>query len=97
MPPIRTGRPSKLASRAISLATRSVVRIASAARSPPVDDSASTRGDTPASSVGIGIGTPMTPVEQIRTASEDSPSAWATAAVAVSLSLSPSSPVQALA
>jgi hypothetical protein len=47
--------------------------------------------------VGIGIGTPITPVEQISTSSGASPRRSAAAWVAVRLSARPRSPVQALA
>ena len=73
MPPMRTRRPPRSVSRAICLSTRSVVRIARAAPSPPSELSAATRGSSPASRMSMGIGTPITPVEQISTSSAARP------------------------
>ena len=97
MPPMRTRRPPNRASRAICLSTRSVVRIARAAASPPSLARAATSGSRPAMRVSIGIGTPITPVEQMSTSSAAKSSRWARAAVAARLSARPRSPVQALA
>ena len=71
--------------------------MAVAAAAPPPALRAATKGSSPASRVSIGIGTPITPVEQINTSSAATPSRSARAWVARWLSIRPRSPVQALA
>ena len=99
IPPSRTSWLPICNSNAWLFATKSVVRIAVAAAAPASElaANASTKGSIAVNNTSIGIGTPITPVEQINTSSWAKPSRSAKAAVALKLSIKPRSPVQALA
>ena len=75
----------------------SVVRIASAAASPPSGESASAAASTPASRRSIGSLGPITPVERTITSSGRSARRSATRAAVARASSSPGAPVAALA
>ena len=75
----------------------SVVRIASAAASPPSAESAAAAASTPARSFSIGSRGPITPVERTTTSSGRIPSRSATRSAVVRASTSPGTPVAAFA
>ena len=75
----------------------SVVRIASAASSPPWGESAAAAASTPASTRSIGIGAPITPVERTSTCSGARPSRPAARSAVAIASASPCAPVAAFA
>ncbi len=80
-----------------SFGPESVVRMASAAASPPSAESRAAADETPASTRSSGRRTPITPVERTTTASLTIPSASPTATAVASASASPAAPVAAFA
>ena len=96
-PPIVTSPPASSTVSASILVRVSVVRIASAARSPPSAPSSAAAWSMPARTLGIGKGTPMTPVDATRTCSESISSAAPAHAAMAQVSARPDSPVQAFA
>ena len=67
MPPIVTSPPARPTFSTLIFGRVSVVRIPSAADTPPPGLSSVAAWSIPASTVGIGMGTPITPVEATRT------------------------------
>ena len=93
LPPTRYGSASAVA----DFGTVSVVMMARAKSSPPVDDSPLVSAGSAAMSSAMCKGSPMTPVEHGRSSSAERPASVAAASVAAIASRSPRSPVAAFA
>jgi hypothetical protein len=79
------------------LTTVSVVRIASAACTPPLLSASATAASTAGSSLSIGSRSPIRPVEHTAISPAESSSAAASRSAVACVSWKPSGPVQALA
>ena len=97
IPPMAMVAPFDSSCTAQVFGTRSVVRIACAAAAPPSSDKAAAAASIPAETVSIGRCSPMTPVDDTRISSVDSPSAAAACPAIAAASSRPRCPVQALA
>ena len=97
MTPKRTFLPPSSISSAAVFGCVSVVMMAWLAALPPSAESLLMASLTPTSSLSIGSGTPMTPVEATTTSCGVQPSASAAISCVALASFSPCSPVQALA
>ena len=97
IPPIRTGLPSIMVSRAIDLGTKSVVMIDRAASSPPSSLAAAATWGIPALRASIFILCPITPVEARRIVSGSTCNTSPRILALSRVSCQPCSPVAALA
>ena len=97
MPPIVTSPPARPTFSTLIFGRVSVVRIPSAAETPPPGPSSFAAWSMPANTVGIGRGTPITPVEATRTWPGSMSSAAPARSAIARASARPGSPVQAFA